>query len=105
MLRDARAGQRIRTARELAGLSVRELADLVQRTPLTIYRWESGQNRPSVPDSRVLCDVLLCDPVWLLTGRGKKPTARAPNPDPLPRLRANPDRDERERAKKEQDGV
>ncbi|MBT2508085.1 helix-turn-helix transcriptional regulator [Streptomyces sp. ISL-98] len=52
------------TARRIAlGLSVEELADELQISPSTVYRWESGATCPSlrilVPVTRVLCVPLL----------------------------------------------
>ena len=59
-------GDRLRSLRVSAGLSVR---DMVQKTGIprsTIYRWFIGDAVPTIEDMWLLCDVFGVDPNGLL---------------------------------------
>lgn len=70
---DGACGKRIRTARRLAGLSVPELARIVQRSDMTLYRYEWGKRSVSIADCLLLAAVLRCTPEWLAFGAGNPP--------------------------------
>ena len=42
--------QQIRQAREKAGLSVIQMAEIMQVTPMTVYNWERGQHKMTPRD-------------------------------------------------------
>lgn len=64
----AACGSRIRQARHLAGLTVRQLAEKVGRSPGTVFRWEWGERVP--PNDRIaaLAQALDVPTAWLLCG-------------------------------------
>ena len=51
-------GEKIRTARKIKNISQEELADLVNVSRQTIYKWESGVICPSRKNAEMLCNVL-----------------------------------------------
>ena len=53
-------GQRIRAAREAAGLTIDELADLLGKHPDSVRLWERGRTLPPLVLLPVLCEVLGC---------------------------------------------
>lgn len=57
---------RVRKAREHAGLSQEELADVLQVARSTIGNWESGRTTPSWRDATLLADVCRVDRQWLI---------------------------------------
>jgi len=63
-------GKRVRVARLLANLRVRDLAAAVQRLPITVYRWETGKNDPSRDDCHVIATLCNVSRAWLETGEG-----------------------------------
>ena len=66
-------GDRLRAARGMAGLNVRELEGLSGVTALGSF--ESGaRERPSVSTLERLAEVLGCRAGWLLDGSGDPPT-------------------------------
>lgn len=72
------AGDRLRIARELAGLERAQLADRVGRSVSGIGALENGQNniRPDVAD--LLAPIVKTTPEWLLYERGDPPKGYVP---------------------------
>lgn len=80
--------ERIRLAREHAGLSQEEFAEGMGYNRRQVIAWENGDNTPPIwalRGVRLLCDV---DPEWILFGAGQTPVRelRVPDVDRLPRL-------------------
>lgn len=59
-------GQRIKKARELAGLSQGELGEKISYGYQMIGKWERGETRPSLDSLFSLCDVFNCEIGYLL---------------------------------------
>lgn len=59
-------GQRIRKARELAGLSQGELGEKISYGYQMIGKWERGETRPNLDSLFSLCDVFNCEIGYLL---------------------------------------
>lgn len=53
-----RIGQKIREAREAAGLKQEELGEMIKQSPIAISRWETAKRRPSVVDLMALAEQL-----------------------------------------------
>jgi len=64
----AECGTRIRHARLLAGLTVRQVAEQVQRSPITVFRWEWGERLPPSDRLGPLAEALGVPTAWLLCG-------------------------------------
>jgi transcriptional regulator with XRE-family HTH domain len=62
--------RRIRNAREGAGLSVQQLADLVEHHPNTVKNWEGRGGDPSIPYREIdrIAEALNVTPLWILWG-------------------------------------
>lgn len=66
-------GERLRLAREAAGLTQERLADLLGVDQVQISKWERGNTQPRMDRlQRIGAAVGYLD--WLLTGEGKAPT-------------------------------
>ena len=63
-------GQRIKLARESAGLKQSDLADRAGTQWQQVSRWERDQATPRAKAVRALCDALGVSPQWLLSGEG-----------------------------------
>ncbi len=50
-------GERLKSARELAGLTQTQVAERLQVTEMTVYRWESGKYEPSYGKLQQLADL------------------------------------------------
>lgn len=50
--------EELRTLRELAGYSIRELADLAGCSHITIWKWENGKTKPHPSTKRAVAKVL-----------------------------------------------
>ena len=61
-------GTRIRHARQLAGITVVELARRVERSPATVFRWEWGVRVPPTESIELLGQVLSVPAAWLAFG-------------------------------------
>lgn len=59
-------GQRIREARNVAGLTQMQLGALVGRDHRTVHRWEYGQRILNLDDLHLLAHALGVDPAALL---------------------------------------
>ncbi len=51
-------GSYLRTVRKQRGLRVVEVAERVGVARVTVYAWEAGDKRPSLPNLDALCDAL-----------------------------------------------
>lgn len=49
---------RLKEARALAGLTQKQLAQLINSTDDSIYSWEKGRSQPNMEMLRLLCKVL-----------------------------------------------
>lgn len=63
-------GARIKTAREMQGFSLSELARRVGVRPASCSHWESCRSDPSMDNLARLAVILNVDFEWLATGRG-----------------------------------
>ncbi|MFW0169252.1 helix-turn-helix domain-containing protein [Rothia sp. P4278] len=72
---------RIRKAREHAGLNQTALAELIPVARNTLSRWESGAFKPSAADLDRLAEITDVDRTWLETGA--EPTEQEPLPSSL----------------------
>lgn len=60
--------ERIAARRKELGLSQQKLADMVGRSHVTVYRWETGDAEPKGKNLFALSNALRCSPTWLLFG-------------------------------------
>ncbi len=67
-------GERLRAARELAGFTQTQVAERLQVTEMTVYRWESGKYEPSYGKLQLLSD-LYQQPAETFIGAGTASTA------------------------------
>ena len=65
--------ERLRLAREHAGLSQEEFAAAVGYSRRQVIAWEKGQNAPPVLIFARIRDVCGVDPEWILSGPGLEP--------------------------------
>jgi len=71
---DGMMGSRLRTLRELAGLSIDELADLADVARGTVWKIESRPDaNPFTSTVERLARVLGCRVGWLAAGEGREP--------------------------------
>lgn len=73
-------GERIRQAREAAGLSTAQLARRLGVRTHTLSSWESGRAEPRANRLVMMAGVLNVSPTWLLMGQGQAP---ADSPDDI----------------------
>lgn len=73
-------GDNLRISRERAGLSRRQAADYIQRTPPAISKYETGKADPSIATLCKLCKLYHCTPNELL-GYEQRRTTRNGSPD------------------------
>ena len=59
-------GQRIRSKRAEAGLSMQQLADKIGISKSAIAKWEKGESKPSRLYIKEMCDIFHCTPAWLM---------------------------------------
>ena len=59
-------GQRIRSKRTEAGLSMQQLGDKIGVSKGAIAKWEKGESKPSRPYIKAMCDIFDCTPAWLM---------------------------------------
>lgn len=67
-MQDVSVCQRLKTAREAAGLSLREAAKRMDIAPSTLLHWEDGSYSPRITDVPVICEAIRCKPRWLVFG-------------------------------------
>ncbi|EKK7732418.1 helix-turn-helix domain-containing protein [Cronobacter sakazakii] len=60
--------ERIAARRKELGLAQQKLADMVGRSHVTVYRWETGDAEPKGKNLFALSNALRCSPAWLLFG-------------------------------------
>ena len=72
-------GERLKAARELAGLTQTQVAERLQVTEMTVYRWESGKYEPSYGKLQLLSD-LYQQPAETFIGAGAASTTGPPPP-------------------------
>ena len=63
-------GQRIKLAREAAGLKQSDLAEKAKTQWQQVSRWERDQSTPRAKSVKALCEALSLSPRWLLSGEG-----------------------------------
>lgn len=59
---------RIAARRKDLGLTQQQLADLVKKSSVSVFKWESGQTEPKGKSLFALSTALRCSPTWLLFG-------------------------------------
>jgi len=59
---------RIRQARKLAGLTARQLAEKIERSPTTVFRWEWGVRLPTRQGIEACAEALHVPMAWLMFG-------------------------------------
>ena len=59
---------RIAARRKELGLTQQQLADLVKKSSVSVFKWESGQTEPKGKSLFALSTALRCTPTWLLFG-------------------------------------
>ncbi len=65
--------ERVKKAREAAGLSKSELARLCGVSPSAVTQWESGETKTLEGENLVrAADALRVDALWLATGKGEE---------------------------------
>jgi len=62
--------ERIKFARERAGLNQTELSRLLQITPQSVQKWEQGTSNPKIARLREVAKALNISESWLLNGTG-----------------------------------
>ena len=60
--------ERITARRKELGLAQQKLADMVGKSHVTVYRWETGDTEPKGKNLFALSAALKCSPAWLLYG-------------------------------------
>ncbi|WP_158785126.1 helix-turn-helix domain-containing protein [Pantoea sp. BAV 3049] len=60
--------RRITSRRVELGLSQQQVADLIKRSYVSVYRWEAGETEPKGKNLLALANALKCSPAWLLYG-------------------------------------
>lgn len=61
-------GDRISARRKELGLTQQRLADLVSKSSVSVFKWESGQAEPKGASLFAISQALKCSPTWLLFG-------------------------------------
>ena len=64
-------GNRIRIARERAGMNQSELAKAALTSQNSISSWENGRRLPNVHSASLLAKALRVNAGWLVSGEGK----------------------------------
>ena len=59
-------GKRIKQLRQEIGLTQKQLAELVDKSPTAVASWEHGLSEPCVNDIRLLCSILDVSADYLL---------------------------------------
>ncbi|MEA8876658.1 helix-turn-helix domain-containing protein [Citrobacter freundii] len=59
---------RIAARRKELGLTQQQLAALVKKSSVSVFKWESGQTEPKGKSLFALSTALRCSPTWLLFG-------------------------------------
>jgi transcriptional regulator with XRE-family HTH domain len=59
-------GEKIRQARENAGLTQKQLAEALGLDQSAVSNWETGKSEPVINNLRRLADILGCNPADLL---------------------------------------
>lgn len=72
---DMSLSDRIRQAREVAGISQHRLAVALDVTGATIASWEHGRYEPRASQVEAIAARCGCSAAWLLTGEGASPVA------------------------------
>lgn len=66
-------GSRIIMARERAGLSQEELADLIHRSQRTMQAYEADETAPSTKPLRMMAEILNVTTDWIMEGEDATP--------------------------------
>jgi len=59
-------GERIRIMRVIRGLSQKELAEKLGKSPNVITHWEKGRNKPDAETIERICEILTVSPNYLM---------------------------------------
>lgn len=63
--------ERIKYARERAGMSPSDLAETLKISPQAVQNWEYGKTAPKLSRFESLAEALDVSKEWLMTGKGK----------------------------------
>ena len=80
-------GERLRRAREAAGLTVADAAGRLGVLKSTWQAWEAGRKEPRANRLAMIAGVLGVSPAWMLSGLGDGPWDRRTSADPADLLR------------------
>ena len=61
--------ERLKKRRKDLGLTQADIYRAVGVSNYTVSSWESGKHKPEGENLMALCNILGCDPDWLLTGK------------------------------------
>lgn len=60
--------ERITARRKELGYTQQKLADMVRKSHVTVYKWETGDAEPKGKNLFALATALKCSPTWLMFG-------------------------------------
>ncbi|EOV9599908.1 helix-turn-helix domain-containing protein [Cronobacter malonaticus] len=80
-MKTAHISERISARRKELGFTQQQLADKVQKSSVSVFKWENGQTEPKGKSLFALAAALRCSPAWLMFGDEDKSPAPA---DALP---------------------
>ncbi|HCD7554180.1 TPA: helix-turn-helix domain-containing protein, partial [Citrobacter farmeri] len=67
-MKNQNLSDRISARRKALGLTQQQLADMVKKSSVSVFKWESGQTEPKGKTLFALSSALKCSPTWLLFG-------------------------------------
>ncbi|MBP1626443.1 MAG: Helix-turn-helix domain [Holophagaceae bacterium] len=68
------ARQRLKQAREVCRLSQAQAATAINKSRISVARWESGDRSPHEEDVRLLAELYSTEYEWIINGIGEAPT-------------------------------
>lgn len=68
VMKKSELSDRISARRKELGLTQQQLADMVKKSSVSVFKWESGQTSPKGDTLFALSRALKCTPTWLLYG-------------------------------------
>lgn len=75
--------ERLKILRKIAGITQSELANRVNRSLITVFRWEKGERNPDLEEIKLLAGALNC-PVSALFDDFENPTSAPGQPRRAP---------------------
>lgn len=68
VMKNETLGDRLSARRKELGLTQQRLADIVKKSSVSVFKWESGQTEPKGASLFALSQALKCTPTWLMFG-------------------------------------